>query len=158
MPCLSVDESWESEDESQWFMFRTRRSLVKRLWKSRFRAQDETNSAPETPEEEETKSAFNSMLKRLKEKQLDILVQSVESNGGESTDCVLLPRPELRLGRRVVAPHVLCCQVWRWPDLSDPTELKRLSNCTAAYEQTSICCNPYHWSRIIIPGKSFLGS
>ena len=154
VPCLCVDEKATTEEDSQCFMFRSRRSgLVKRLWKCRFKAQDETNGAPETPEELEAKAVIHSMLKRLKEKQLEVLVQSVESKGGETTDCVLLPKADQRLCRRSVSPHVLCCQVWRWPDLVDDSGLKRLSCCTSTEDPISICCNPFHWSRLLIPGK-----
>ena len=137
-------------------MFRSRRSnLVKRLWKCRQKPnQDETQcTTQETPEELELKSVIHSMLKRLKEKQLDVLVQSVESKGGERTECVLLPKQDLRLGRRSVAPHVLCCQIWRWLDLDQEYELKRLTTCTSAEDPTYICCNPFHWSRLTVPGS-----
>lgn len=134
-------------------MFRSKRStLVKRLWKSRI-LQNEAESANETPEELELKSVAQSMLKRLKEKQLDVLVRSVESKGGERTDCVLLPKGDIRLGRRTVAPQIMCCQLWRWPALSQGAELKRLPCCVSANDPGYACCNPYHWSLLLKTGK-----
>lgn len=51
-------------------------------------------------------------------------------------------------GRRSSDPHLLCCQIWRWPDLEHSSELKRLPICHSAKDPVYICCNPYHWSRL----------
>ncbi|XP_014487352.1 PREDICTED: mothers against decapentaplegic homolog 6 isoform X2 [Dinoponera quadriceps] len=48
-------------------------------------------------------------------------------------------------------PHLLCCQIWRWPDLEHSSELKRLPICHSAKDPVYICCNPYHWSRLCKP-------
>ncbi|XP_067214393.1 mothers against decapentaplegic homolog 7 isoform X2 [Linepithema humile] len=48
-------------------------------------------------------------------------------------------------------PHLLCCQIWRWPDLMHSSELKRLPVCHSAKDPVYICCNPYHWSRLCKP-------
>lgn len=50
-------------------------------------------------------------------------------------------------------PHLLCCQIWRWPDLEHSSELKRLPMCHSAKDPVYICCNPYHWSRLCRLGK-----
>lgn len=50
-------------------------------------------------------------------------------------------------------PHLLCCQIWRWPDLEHSSELKRLPICHSAKDPVYICCNPYHWSRLCKPGE-----
>ncbi len=150
--CLCVNEN--HHDTHQCFMFRSRRNnLVKRLWKCRQKIENEGTCTTETPEELEIKSVIHCMLKRLKERQLEVLVQSVESKGGERTDCVLLPNSDLRCGRRSLTSHVLCCQIWRWPDLNQEYELRRLSCCSSADDPTYICCNPFHWSRLVVPGK-----
>ncbi|CAB3363498.1 Hypothetical predicted protein [Cloeon dipterum] len=44
------------------------------------------------------------------------------------------------------SPHVLCCQAFRWPELQDTTQLKRLPQCT-----TLGCCNPFHYSKVCGP-------
>lgn len=137
-------------------MFRSKRSsLVKRLWKLRaLQYESDRASEEESPEDLEVKSVAQSMLKRLKESQLEMLLQALESKGGENTDCVLLPKNELRLGRRSVAPHILCCQLFRWPTgLKSEMQLKRLPCCgTTSVDPAYVCCNPYHWSLLLDPG------
>ncbi len=105
----------------------------------------------------ELKAAAHALLKRLPVPQLETLAAAVEGRGGEAaTPCVPLPRGPVRLGRRSVEPHVLCCQVWRWPSLAagaakEAPGLKRLPECYLE-EKTEVCCNPYHWSQCIEPG------
>ena len=53
-------------------------------------------------------------------------------------------------------PHLLSCQIWRWPDLANSSELKKLPVCHSAKDPVYICCNPYHWSRLCKPGKFIL--
>ncbi|XP_029159836.1 dwarfin sma-3-like isoform X2 [Nylanderia fulva] len=50
--------------------------------------------------------------------------------------------------RRCNDPHLLCCQIWRWPDLEHSSELKRLPICHSAKDPVYVCCNPYHYSRL----------
>nr|CAD7462175.1 unnamed protein product [Timema tahoe] len=150
------------------FMFRSKRTtLAKRLWKSRVRQEHETQGTTEGqesacyPHSFETgggvccgggggaspaEAALKTLLKRLKENQLEMLLAAVESRGADLSACVLLPRdlpPE---------PHVLCCQIWRWPDVRQHCELKRLPVCRADKDPVYLCCNPYHWSRLCRPG------
>jgi hypothetical protein len=148
-------------------MFRNKRnSLVKRLWK--YRINDETKSSPQkdisssshsantsSKEDLELKSVTHSFFKRLKEDQLETLVQAMESRGGEVTPCVPVSKLDLRLGTCVMSPYVLCCRVFRWPDLKSDAEMKRLPSCMRQNEESEsvICCNPYHWSLVVKIGK-----
>lgn len=136
-------------------MFRSKRSsLVKRLWKLRA-TQNETTGSPEkeSADDLEVKSVVQSMLKRLKESQLEMLLHALESKGGETTECVLLPKGDLRLGKRMVSPHVVCCQLFRWPsELQTESQMKRLPCCmTPASDISYVCCNPHHWSLVLDP-------
>lgn len=167
------------------FMFRSKRNaLVKRLWKSRIRADSINNShhrrqqqgsdeehnetqgsfANSTTVQEqsdgatvvvdmELKSVAHSLLKRLKETQLSLLVEAVESRGGgPPTGCVLVPKGDIRVGRRTLLPNVFCCQLWRWSDVTQPFELKRLACCNTSLDDPAyVCSNPYHWSRLSQP-------
>lgn len=85
------------------------------------------------------------LLKKLQENQLEMLLTAVESRGLELGHCVLVSRDYSD------EPHVLCCQYWRWPDLRQGSELRRLPQCGAACDSVYACCNPFHWSRLCQP-------
>lgn len=149
--CTSLNVSSENNftEEDQCHMFRSRRnSLVKRLWSLRISAENEAESENEKNIDtcEEWKTVIYSVLRRLKEKQLECLLDCLESKGGKVTYCVLLPREHIKIGRTFVSPHVLCCQMWRWPQISSEYDLRRLSCCETADDKVYICCNPFHWS------------
>ncbi len=146
-------------------MFRSRRSgLVKRLWKARITLQNEAQCPPESASQElELKSALNSLLKRLKETQLEALVASIESEGVEKVGCVLVPQINIHLSHtqpeQSMAPHMLACRAWRWPDLratgAPPNMgLKQLTCCNASPLDPLVCANPYHWSQVLEPGET----
>ncbi|KAF4522190.1 hypothetical protein B566_EDAN007338 [Ephemera danica] len=97
-------------------------------------------------------------------------VASTPENGGGSGFCccgsapAASPPPTLLSGARETArrsaleqqppPHFLCCQTYRWPELSSSSELKQLPQCTCDYnisDSALVCCNPYHWSRLCGP-------
>jgi hypothetical protein len=60
-------------------------------------------------------------------------IRAVESKGScdsNSGSCCLVPRGDVRVvGGRPLPPHVLICQLFRWPDLEHGFELKRLPVC-----------------------------
>lgn len=144
------------------FMFRRRRNcLAKRLLKARVRRDHEIRCKEETVLDEEHESGpncgsccilsdegllRNSVLKRLKDNQLEMLVEAVESGGAGVSTCVLISKD------LVLEPHLLCCKIWRWPDLKSMAELRRTPACSSATDPIYICCNPYHWSRLCEPG------
>ncbi|TFK13088.1 multidrug and toxin extrusion protein 1-like [Platysternon megacephalum] len=103
--------------------------------------------------EQELKSVTYSLLKRLKERSLDSLVEAVESRGGMPSGCVLVSRTELRLGGQAAAPQLLLGKLFRWPDLQHPAELKPLCECPSfgLAGSPALCCNPYHFSRLCGP-------
>nr|XP_033790662.1 mothers against decapentaplegic homolog 7 isoform X2 [Geotrypetes seraphini] len=152
-------------------MFRTKRSvLVRRLWRSRAPGDGDGEADPRAHgaghccmgkaakiaranlgSEAELKALTHSVLKKLKEKQLEVLLQAVESRGGARTSCLLLPgKADSKLGQQPYALPLLLCKVFRWPDLRHSSEVKRLC-CCESYGKTSpelVCCNPHHLSRL----------
>uniref|UniRef100_A0A8C6XND2 Mothers against decapentaplegic homolog n=1 Tax=Naja naja TaxID=35670 RepID=A0A8C6XND2_NAJNA len=104
------------------------------------------------PLEQELKSVTYSLLKRLKERSLDSLLEAVESRGGLPSACVLVSRAELevRLGGQAAPPQLLLGKLFRWPDLQCPAELKPLCECRSfgLPDGPTVCCNPYHFSRL----------
>ncbi|KAM9138765.1 mothers against decapentaplegic homolog 7 isoform 1-T1 [Pangshura tecta] len=101
--------------------------------------------------EAELKALTHAVLKRLKEKQLEVLLQAVESRGGARTSCLPLPgKVDSRLGQHWYSLPLLLCKVFRWPDLRHCSEVKRLC-CCESYGKTHpelVCCNPHHLSRL----------
>ncbi|XP_005806993.1 mothers against decapentaplegic homolog 6 isoform X1 [Xiphophorus maculatus] len=108
---------------------------------------------PRTVLEQELKTATYSLLKRLKEKALDTLLEAVESRGGMPSDCVMISRTEIILGGHVASPQLLVCKVYRWADLQHTVQLKPLCECKSfgAQDSPTVCCNPYHYSRLCGP-------
>ncbi|MBN3318756.1 SMAD6 protein, partial [Atractosteus spatula] len=106
--------------------------------------------------EQELKAATYSLLKRLKEKPLDALLEAVESRGGVPSDCVMVSRAELRLGGQAAPPQLLLCKLYRWSDLQHTAQLKPLCECQSfgVPDSPSVCCNPYHYSRLCGPDLS----
>lgn len=120
------------------------------------------SSSVESPEakrrsfaEQELKAATYSLLKRLKEKTLDTLLEAVESRGGVPSECVMVARGDLRLGAHAAPPHLLVCKLYRWTDLHHTAQLKALYECKSfgGRDGPLVCCNPYHYSRLCGPGK-----
>ncbi|GCB79104.1 mothers against decapentaplegic homolog 7 isoform X2 [Scyliorhinus torazame] len=104
-----------------------------------------------TASDPELKALTHSLLKKLKEKQLESLLQSVESKGGARTGCLLLPKMiEPKLSKQTYSLPVLICKVFRWADLRNSSELKRLYCCESygTNNPDSVCCNPHHLSRL----------
>lgn len=155
-------------------MFRTKRSgLVRRLWRSRAPVEGDGDadsgtrgggggtagcclgkpgaSKPNPGTEAELKALTYSILKKIKEKQLEVLLQAVESRGGARSPCLLLPgKVDARLGQQSYPLPLLLYKVFRWPDLRHSSELKRLS-CCESYGKINpelVCCNPHHMSRL----------
>ncbi|XP_075389196.1 mothers against decapentaplegic homolog 7 isoform X2 [Tenrec ecaudatus] len=111
--------------------------------------------------EADLKALTHSVLKKLKERQLELLLQAVESRGGTRTACLLLPcrldgsrlGPGAPAGAQPPAAYslpLLLCKVFRWPDLRHSSEVKRLC-CCESYGKINpdlLCCNPHHLSRL----------
>ncbi|CAG9766879.1 unnamed protein product [Ceutorhynchus assimilis] len=133
------------------FMFRRRRAinLTKKLLRER---RANLNGPPAVgdrgppPGPRDTKERdVQELLKKLQENQLEMLLTAVDSRGLELGHCVLVPREHSH------EPHLLCCQFWRWPEVRQASELRRLPQCGAAGDMVYACCNPFHWSRLCQP-------
>ena len=157
-------------------MFRTKRSgLVRRLWRSRAPAEGDGEADRGTHgtggccmgkttkvvkstsgSDAELKALTHSILKKIKEKQLEVLLQAVESKGGARSPCLLLPsKMDAKVGQQCYSLPLLLYKVFRWPDLRHSSELKRLP-CCESYGKTNpelVCCNPHHMSRLCELGE-----
>lgn len=123
-----------------------------------------TNSDSIVDLSDQTQLKFRTLVSKLKkDSQLETLCQAVESVGvsdvttgkanrpqdHQPTDCVLVPRGDI-LGEE---PQVIACRLWRWQDLYNSDEIKRIPSCPNEKDPVYICCNPAHWSRICRTGK-----
>ena len=110
------------------------------------------------------------LLMRLKKCYLEVLLEAINSDGAVPGGCVLIPVAASTTSGTPV--HLLMSQVFRWPDVYQESELKRLSFCElyskvsdaknqekhATFEEAASrlrplqklyeCCNPFHWSRL----------
>ncbi|XP_051497039.1 mothers against decapentaplegic homolog 6-like [Apus apus] len=130
-------------------MFGSRRAgLVRRLWRQRCVASPDDSPGALKP-------AAHALFKKLKDEELELLVQAVESRGACEAGCVWAPRGELRGAKQGLAPQVLLCRLYRWPDLRQPHELKHLCYCAGGRggcgDTAALCCNPHHFSRLAAP-------
>ncbi|XP_014680668.1 PREDICTED: mothers against decapentaplegic homolog 6-like [Priapulus caudatus] len=128
--------------------FRRRTALVKRLWRLR---KCELGVEQDGGDSRDfIAAAGHNCLKQLSDEQLATLLEAV-TGGGTATDCVHVPYDPVETGSGHVSPHVLFCEIWRWPDLrANGGLLKRLSTCPAP-TTASVCVNPFHWSRLCTP-------
>lgn len=104
---------------------------------------------------------FRALMNQLKkDSQLETLCQAIEGGLSSSdvsgkarpyqpTDCVLVPRQMIHDEE----PQVIACRLWRWSDLYDPSEIKRIPKCPNEKDPIYVCCNPAHWSRLCQPGN-----
>ncbi|NXK48345.1 SMAD6 protein, partial [Chauna torquata] len=102
------------------------------------------------------KPAAHALFKKLKDEELELLVQAVESRGAWESGCVWVPRGDPRGAKQALPPQVLLCRLYRWPDLRQPHELKHLCYCQSAGgcgDAAALCCNPHHFSRLAAPGE-----
>jgi len=104
-------------------------------------------------------AAACSVVELLDDHQLDILLTAVETGGYDNhiNECILVN------SSAHVAPHVLCCRLWRWPLLQNSGEIKRVPWCQCQNKHgngvvlensQAVCCHPYHWSRLLLPGDT----
>ncbi|XP_063172851.1 mothers against decapentaplegic homolog 6-like [Candoia aspera] len=125
-------------------MFRSRRaSLVQRLWRLHCVTPglDDNCGA--------LKPVAHALFKKLKDRELEQLLQAVESQGAGESGCVWVEPRGVKAGP---SASLLLCRLYRWPDLRHPHELKRLCFCKAAGGEGAVhCCNPHHLSRLALP-------
>ena len=103
------------------------------------------------------KSDAIAVLDRLGLPELELLLDIVQGAGQQVSGCIPAPAdpPSDHPGGCFLPPHILCWLLYRWTPLDDAegcwdvelSQLKKMPGC-AGVTEASVCCNPYHWSRI----------
>ena len=96
-------------------------------------------------------AAAKRCIRRLPVDELEALLRAVEQRGRSETSascprggqCVLVAASQ---------PSLISAtsRLFRWPDLGDDEELRRLPMCRGGGgdDESRRCCNPFHWSRV----------
>jgi hypothetical protein len=102
----------------------------------------------------ELKDTAHSILKRLKVCELGLLLQALESRGGDVSSCVFYPCGD-RLGKRIIhEPQVILYRTFRQPGIQSASELKPLAVCSRRdVTSKDVCINPYHYSTVVQIGE-----
>lgn len=103
-----------------------------------------------------TEKAIKSLVKRLRQsKEVGCIekLRAAITSKSKNTECVKIPRSldgRMQVQHRKTLPHLLYCQIWRWPDIRSQHELKQTDTCKFTYRAKcdQICVNPYHYERV----------
>lgn len=102
-----------------------------------------------------TSNAFQHLQDKLTKVQLESLLKCIKRwetpEVSQPSDCILVSRNNQHLDFDNNL-NTIACKIWRWPDLTATDGLRHIPSCTDS-DQAYICCNPYHWSRVIDPSK-----
>ena len=104
--------------------------------------------------EQFSEQAIKSLVKKLKDKreELDNLITAISTNGTQPTKCITIPKTldgRLQIAGRKCVPHEVYAKIWRWPDLQKHELRKDEEKCNFALMESSVCVNPYHYTRIL---------
>ena len=167
--CVCTNAAADAQLQCQCYMLGLKNwSLIKRLKRILKKLHtNEGSSALESDAQGDVKSTLHALTKKLSKQQLESLLTALESGGQIDTQCILLPDAGnvLHAGKKIHHFHAFLCYLCRWPSASmlldlmtapasvvlDNT-LKRLHYCDLTDSANQLCCNPYHWSRLLIPG------
>ncbi|KAG9510429.1 Mothers against decapentaplegic-like 3 [Fragariocoptes setiger] len=97
--------------------------------------------------------AVKGLARRLKKNldSLEDLERAIISQDPYSP-CVTIPRSldgRLQVSQRKCLPHIVYCQIWRWPDITSHQQIRGIESCSYAFNLKSkyVCVNPYHYER-----------
>ena len=106
-------------------------------------------------------AAAKRCIRRLPVDELEALLRAVEQKGRSETSASCQRGGQCVVVAATQPPLISATsRLFRWPDLGDDEELRRLPMCRGGGgdDGGSRCCNPYHWSRVgeWISGRSKL--
>lgn len=134
------------------YMFTKKSCIIKKIWKF-----SKLSSLKESKEAHEIKRKLHCLFKTLNEEELDVLLKTLQSNGGIESDCICIkPNDYRHISRRTsnFDPRISIAQAFRFPQMTD--EFLRILPCccnhNTCYE--NVCINPYHSSLVVDSGTS----
>ena len=120
----------------------------------------------ECEQQHNIKNAVHHLLKKLSKTQLEVLAIALESHGDNSSSCItMLSSINVPFGKQYISHlNSFICYICRWPNANEMLNsslssdsidnvLIQLPQCKTKSVDGNICCNPYHWSRLLVPGK-----
>ncbi|KAL8221257.1 UNVERIFIED_CONTAM: Mothers against decapentaplegic 6 [Gekko kuhli] len=99
------------------------------------------------------KAGTYALLKHLKERSLNSLLEAIKSHRGLPGGCILISHADKPC--LATLPHLLLSKLFYWPDLQHLAKLKSLCECRSFSilpDMPSMCCSPYHFSCLCRPG------
>jgi len=133
------------------YMFNKKSCMIKKILRFSKLPKDQSQ------EVKDLKRKLHSLFKTLTDTQLDVLLKTLQANGGIDSDCILVSTSSYRqIARRTTnfAPRLLLAKVFRFPNLKD--EYLRCLACCYNHnlcDENNMCINPFHSSLIIDSGK-----
>jgi len=147
--CLSKGIKQKVPETDLYIFKKKKSSLIKKIWKlTKLSEMAQSDSIM-------LESKLRSILKALDEVNLDIILKSIQSNGGIDTDCVPIVASENRhcnrRNRKINEPKFTLARAFRFPDLTSDDNLRHLPCCRNHINVTSYCdcINPYHVSLVV---------
>lgn len=102
------------------------------------------------------KALFDTVIKVLSEAQIETLIDAVKNKDSENSECILLSNCDRLRTDLQASPQNVFCRLWRWPqletDYGNNVAVRKLPFCVSK-SASSLCCNPFHWSRLKYPGN-----
>lgn len=100
-----------------------------------------------------TEKAVKSLVKKLKKSGTVDELEKAITTQDVSTRCITIARSldgGLQVSQKKGLPHVICCRLWRYPELGSHHELKPVENCQFAFHlrREEVCVNPYHYTKV----------
>jgi len=154
--CLSKGFKQKVPESDLQIFKKKKSSLIKKIKKlTKFSEMAQSDSV-------QIENKLHSILKTLDEVNLDIILKSIQSNGGIDTDCVPLVETENRnqnnrRNRKINDQKFTLARAFRFPELTSEDNLRHLPCCRNRFvtDVTNCeCINPYHVSLVVETDKT----
>uniref|UniRef100_A0A0N5AUT0 MH1 domain-containing protein n=1 Tax=Syphacia muris TaxID=451379 RepID=A0A0N5AUT0_9BILA len=99
-----------------------------------------------------SEKTVRSLIRKLGKTKLVEELEKALSTQDPLTPCICIPRPadgRMQASQGKCLPHVVCCRVWRFPDVTSPHQLRSVPNCLYPFSKklNCVCVNPFHYEK-----------